>query len=102
MFKKEEHGLTYHIVVEARNKVIYFTLQAYRLDTGANVCDLDRWVVTEQGFPVTDEKGNVEAYVNAYDEVIGYLKGDGSFTEEGIEWAKNTPLNGVTVGDYIK
>ncbi|CAB5230913.1 hypothetical protein UFOVP1580_1, partial [uncultured Caudovirales phage] len=46
MFKKDEHGLTYRISPDARNKTLSITLQAYRIDTGASVCDLDRWTVT--------------------------------------------------------
>jgi hypothetical protein len=40
--------------------------------------------------------------INRYDDVIGYFKGDGSLTEEGIAWAKTVYYNGILLGDLIE
>lgn len=43
----------------------------------------------------------IPIYINKYDDVIGYFKGDGSLTEEGVQWAKTVYYNGVLLGDLI-
>lgn len=40
-------------------------------------------------------------YINKYDDVIEYFKGDGSLTDEGIEWAKTVRYGGTTLGNLI-
>lgn len=42
------------------------------------------------------------AVINKYDDVITYFKGDGSLTEEGIEWAKTVYYNGQLIGDLVE
>lgn len=39
--------------------------------------------------------------INRYDDVINYFKGDGSLTEEGIEWAKTVYYGDYQLGDLI-
>lgn len=41
-------------------------------------------------------------YINKYDDVIQYFKGDGSLTDEGIEWAKTVYYNGQLIGDLVE
>lgn len=40
-------------------------------------------------------------FINKYDDVINYFKGDGSLTEEGIEWAKTVYYEDYQLGDLI-
>jgi len=101
LFKAAEHGLTYNVITDARNSIIYMTLQVYHEETGVLLYDLERWTVTKEGFPVTDEKGEIINYVNRYDDVINYLNSEGCLTKDGLEWAKSTPFNGGVVGDWI-
>lgn len=39
--------------------------------------------------------------INRYDDVIGYFKGDGSLTDEGIAWAKTVYYEDYQLGDLI-
>lgn len=42
-----------------------------------------------------------EIFINKYSDVIQYFDNKGAITEAGIEWAKNIPFLGFTIGDYI-
>jgi hypothetical protein len=42
-----------------------------------------------------------QEYINKYSEIIPYFNGDGTLTNEGIEWAKTHNLGGVTLDYYI-
>ena len=44
----------------------------------------------------------IPIYINKYDDVIGYFKGDGSLTEEGVQWARSVYYNGILIGDLIE
>ena len=40
-------------------------------------------------------------FINKYDDVVLYFKGDGSLTDEGVEWAKTVRYGNITLGDLI-
>ena len=41
-------------------------------------------------------------YINNYDDVIQYFKGNGSLTDEGIEWTKTVYYNGQLISDLVE
>ena len=40
-------------------------------------------------------------YVNKYSDVIQYFNGDGTLTEEGVQWAKQVTFLGEPLSNYI-
>jgi len=51
-----------------------------------------------QALPIVEPIYNT---INRYSEVIDYFKGDGTLTDEGIEWAKTVSFMGENLGNYI-
>jgi len=99
LFPAGEFGLTYFITPNARKGEISLSLCVVQMATDIVACTIGTYNITEQGFPV--QVGEDIVYINKYSEVIQYFEGDGSLTEAGITWAKSTPFNGQTVGDFI-
>jgi len=48
--------------------------------------------------PVVEKEIEV---INRYSEVIGFFRGDGTLTNEGVEWAKTVSFMGENLGNYI-
>ena len=61
----------------------------------ADIAELERQL-SEVTVPDT-----VQEVRSRYSEVISFFNGNGTITEQGIEWAKTAPLGAETVGDYI-
>jgi hypothetical protein len=71
-------------------------LEAYTVAYTAVTAKLDEVNAAKAAVPEPDI-----IWINKYSTVVQMLNGDGTLTEEGVEWAKGIDLGDVTIGDYI-
>lgn len=72
------------------------------LDAQANVdtknSEREAKIVEIENLPIVSLQ---TLYTNKYEDVIGYFNGDGTLTNEGIEWAKQVKFLGEPISNYI-
>lgn len=99
LFPAGEFGLTYFVNPNARDKEVSISLCVVHMESKEVVWTVGTYRITDAGFPV--KVGEETVFINRYDDVIGYFKGDGSLTDQGVAWAKAVSFNGKTIGEYV-
>lgn len=70
---------------------LQISIDAKRAESDAKILELQKLVPVELQ----------TLFINKYDDVVLYFKGDGSLTDEGVEWAKTVRYGNITLGDLI-